>query len=161
MHRWYRARHYADRIRKARAWMPEAAIGADVMAGFPGETEEEFEESRSFIESLPFTYLHVFTFSARPGTRAATAPGQVPVRVRKQRNRILRELGAAKNLAFRRRMVGRRLWVVTLGQPGLGLSDNYLKVELAAVREPNRLVEVEIGGLSKDGLREAVARLAG
>ena len=68
MHRKYRPRHYADRILKARASMPDAAIGADVMTGFPGETDAEFEESRAFIESLPFTYLHVFTYSERPGT---------------------------------------------------------------------------------------------
>ena len=75
MRRWYRARHYADRILKARARMPDAAIGADVMVGFPGETEAEFEESRAFIQSLPFTYLHVFTYSERPGTPAAGMPG--------------------------------------------------------------------------------------
>ncbi|MGD0015816.1 MAG: tRNA (N(6)-L-threonylcarbamoyladenosine(37)-C(2))-methylthiotransferase MtaB, partial [Bryobacteraceae bacterium] len=101
MRRKYRARHYEDRIRKARALMPEAAIGADVMVGFPGETEAEFEENRQFIESLPFTYLHVFTYSARPGTPAAGAPDQVPMPVRKERNRVLRELAATKNLEFR------------------------------------------------------------
>src|SRR5208283_3960405 len=85
MHRKYRPRHYADRVLKARAWMPDAAIGADVMVGFPGETEEEFEESRRFIEQLPFTYLHVFTYSERPGTPAADMP-QVPQPVRKERN---------------------------------------------------------------------------
>ena len=73
MHRKYRPRHYADRILKARALMPDRAVGADVMTGFPGETEQEFEETRAFIESLPFTYLHVFTYSARPGTPAADA----------------------------------------------------------------------------------------
>src|SRR4029077_1506288 len=60
MHRRYRPRHYADRIAKARAAMPDCAVGADVMTGFPGESDQEFEESRAFIESLPFTYLHVF-----------------------------------------------------------------------------------------------------
>ena len=154
MHRKYRPRHYEDRIRKARQWMPEAAIGADVMAGFPGETEEEFEQNRSFIESLPFTYLHVFTYSARPGTPAAAAPSQVPVPVRKQRNRILRELAATKNLEFRRRMAGQKLPVVTLEQSGAALSDNYLKVELARPRVPNRLIDVEIGGVTPQGLRE-------
>lgn len=154
MHRNYRARRYEERIHKARQWMPEAAIGADVMAGFPGETEEEFEQNRGFIESLPLTYLHVFTYSARPGTPAATVPGQAPVPVRKQRNRILRELGAAKNLAFRRGMVGKKLSVVTLAQPGVALSDNYLKVALARPRTPNRLVEVDIGGITPQGLSE-------
>jgi len=156
MHRKYRPRHYADRILKARALMPEAAIGADVMTGFPGETEAEFEENRRFIDGLPFTYLHVFTYSERPGTPAAAEAEQVPMPVRKERNRVLRELAAAKNLAFRQGMVGRALSVVTLEQEGMALSGNYLKVELAARREPNRLIDVEIGGVTADGLAEAV-----
>jgi len=90
MRRRYRPRHYEERVRLVRALMPDAAIGADVMVGFPGESEAEFEESRSFIECLPFTYLHVFTYSARPGTPAAGMPHQVPMAVRKHRNRILR-----------------------------------------------------------------------
>jgi threonylcarbamoyladenosine tRNA methylthiotransferase MtaB len=154
MRRWYRARHYAGRILKARQWMPEAAIGADVMVGFPGETDQEFDETRRLIESLPFTYLHVFTYSERPGTPAAAMPGRVPIPVRKRRNRVLRELAAAKNLDFRRRMIGRTLSVVTLEQAGVALSDNYLKVELAAPREPNRIVPVAIGAVSPAGLRE-------
>src|SRR6185369_7976987 len=109
MRRKYRPRHYADRVLKARSLMPGAAIGADVMVGFPGETDEEFEQSRQFIAGLPFTYLHVFTYSARPSTVAASLPGQVPMRIRRERNRILRELAAAKNLEFRRSMVGRTL----------------------------------------------------
>ena len=74
--------------------------------------------------------------------------------VRKQRNRVLRELAAKKNLEFRHRMVGKRLSVVTLGQVGTALSDNYLKVELATPRRPNQLIEVEIGDLTANGLRE-------
>ncbi|HUB82785.1 MAG TPA: tRNA (N(6)-L-threonylcarbamoyladenosine(37)-C(2))-methylthiotransferase MtaB [Bryobacteraceae bacterium] len=149
MHRKYRPRHYADRVRKARAWMPDAAIGADVMVGFPGETEAEFEDSRQFIESLPFTYLHVFTYSERPGTPAADA-AQVPVKLRKERNRVLRDLAAAKNLAFRRSMVGQKLSAVTLHETAIALSGNYLKIELAAPREPNRLIDVEIGAVNYD-----------
>ncbi len=156
MHRKYRPRHYADRIHKARALMPDAAIGADVMVGFPGETDLDFEESRAFIEALPFTYLHVFTYSERPGTPAAEHAGAVPMTVRKERNRVLRELAAAKNLSFRRRMVGRRLSAVTLHDAGIALTENYLKVELARCREPNQIVEVSIGGLTPVGLRESV-----
>ena len=152
MHRKYRPRHYADRILKARAWMPDAAIGADVMTGFPGETEAEFEETRAFIASLPFTYLHVFTYSERPGTPAAAAEPQVPMEVRRDRNRILRELAAQKNLEFRRRMLGRSLSVVTLSDGAL--SDNFLKVELASPREKNQMIDVKISSLSPTGLRE-------
>jgi threonylcarbamoyladenosine tRNA methylthiotransferase MtaB len=152
MHRKYRPRHYEDRIRKARALMPDAAIGADVMTGFPGESAGEFEESRAFIESLPFTYLHVFTYSERPGTPAAENANQVPMEVRKERNRILRELAARKNLEFRRAMIGRTLSVVTLNEGAL--SDNFLKVELAAPRAANQLVDIRIGSISANGVRE-------
>jgi threonylcarbamoyladenosine tRNA methylthiotransferase MtaB len=155
MHRKYRPRHYEDRIRRARALMPEAAIGADVMVGFPGETDAEFEQSRAFIESLPFTYLHVFTYSERPGTPAAEASNQVPLPVRKERNRVLRELAARKNLEFRRRMVGKTLSAVTLEQRGAALTDNYLKVELAMPREPNRIIDAAIGGITEAGLSES------
>ena len=154
MYRKYRPRHYEDRIRTARALMPACAVGADVIVGFPGETAEEFEQSRAFIEALPFTYLHVFTYSARPGTPAADLAAQVPMGVRKERNRILRELAAAKNLAFRRSLVGSTLSAVTLDNGPLALTGNYLKVELAAPREPNRIVDVRIGGTGDGTLRE-------
>ncbi|MDP8991407.1 MAG: tRNA (N(6)-L-threonylcarbamoyladenosine(37)-C(2))-methylthiotransferase MtaB [Acidobacteriota bacterium] len=153
MHRKYRPRHYADRISKARALMPECAVGADVMTGFPGETDDEFAHSYAFIQSLPFTYLHVFTYSERPGTPAAEAAAQVPIPVRKERTRALRDLAACKNLEFRRLMVGRTLSVVTLDQGG-ALSDNYLKVELAAPRDANLIEEIRIGGLTKNGVCE-------
>ena len=152
MHRKYRPRHYEDRITRARGWMPDAAIGADVMVGFPGETGEEFEESRRFMERLPFTYLHVFTYSERPGTPAAARSDQVPPEIRKQRNHILRELSARKNLEFRQRMVGRTLSAVTL--PLGALSDNYLKIELAIPRPANQLIDVAVGSVSEAGLRE-------
>ncbi|HUQ92569.1 MAG TPA: tRNA (N(6)-L-threonylcarbamoyladenosine(37)-C(2))-methylthiotransferase MtaB [Bryobacteraceae bacterium] len=155
MHRKYRPRHYEDRIHKAREWMPDAAIGADVMTGFPGETEDEFEESRRFIESLPFTYLHVFTYSERPGTPAASSANPVPVPVRKQRNRILRDIAAEKNFEFRRRMPGRTLSAVTLDHSASALSGNYLKVELSRPRPANQMIDVTIGGLTEHGLLEA------
>jgi threonylcarbamoyladenosine tRNA methylthiotransferase MtaB len=144
MRRWYRARHYADRIRKAREWMPEAAIGADVMVGFPGETEAEFDQTRAFIEALPFTYLHVFTYSERPGTPAAEMPDPVPIRERKRRNRVLREIAAAKNLEFRRSLAGKRLSAVTIEDGATALTTNYLKVRLIPPREPNQIIDVEL-----------------
>ncbi|HEV3201043.1 MAG TPA: tRNA (N(6)-L-threonylcarbamoyladenosine(37)-C(2))-methylthiotransferase MtaB [Bryobacteraceae bacterium] len=154
MHRKYRPRHYADRVLKARALMPDAAIGADVMVGFPGETEADFEESRRFIENLPFTYLHVFTYSERPGTPAAEDPGAVPMHERKRRNRVLRELAESRNREFRERMVGRTLSVVTLHEPMTALTGNYLKVRLSAPREANTLADVRIGSVTTNGLCE-------
>jgi threonylcarbamoyladenosine tRNA methylthiotransferase MtaB len=155
MHRKYRPRHYADRVLKARAWMPDAAIGADVMVGFPGETEADFAETVQFVEALPLTYLHVFTYSERPGTPAAEAADSVPMPVRKERNRVLRDLAAAKNRSFRERMVGLTLSAVTLHEPGTALTGNYLKVALAHEREPNAIVDLRIGGVTRQGLREA------
>lgn len=152
MHRKYRPRHYEDRLRKARVWMPDAAIGADVMTGFPGETDEEFEENRAFIQSLPFTYLHVFTYSARPGTPAAQSADQIPMDVRKERNRILRELAAQSNLEFRQRFVGRTLSAVTLAEGAL--SDNFIKVELTQPRPANQIVDIKIGSVTANGLHE-------
>ena len=156
MHRKYRPRHYADRVTTARAMMPDAAIGADVMAGFPGETEDEFEQSRRFIEEMPLTYLHVFTYSERPGTPAAESADQIPMAIRKQRNKVLRDLAEAKNLEFRRRMLGRTLSVVTLGD-GSALSDNFIKVRTADPHPPNRIVDARIGSLTANGVAEASA----
>ncbi len=156
MHRKYRPWHYAERIRKVRERMPLAAIGADVMAGFPGETDELFEESRAFIASLPFTYLHVFTFSARPGTPAATLPGQVPVRVARERNRVLRELAAEKNLAFRQSLVGQTLEAITLndggGESTEAITDNYLKLRLRGRHAPNQWLSARVEAVAPDGL---------
>ena len=153
MKRRYRTRHYEDRLLRAARLLPDAAFGADVMTGFPGETEAEFEETLAFVARMPFTYLHVFTYSERPGTAAAAMDGRVPWEVRKQRTRRLRQLAAEKNLAFRRRFVGRTLDAVTLDN-GKALTGNYLVVELARPRPANEIVEVRIGGLTRDGLAE-------
>ncbi|HSK46129.1 MAG TPA: radical SAM protein, partial [Candidatus Binatia bacterium] len=156
MHRKYRPWHYAEKIRKIHEAMPQAAIGADVMVGFPGETDVLFEESRSFIEHLPFTYLHVFTYSSRPGTPSAAMPDQVPVHVARERNRILRELAAEKNMEFRRKFIGRNLNVITL-QTGdedstEALSDNFLKVRIVGRHSPNRWLKVEVEGVGDQDL---------
>jgi threonylcarbamoyladenosine tRNA methylthiotransferase MtaB len=146
MHRKYRPWHYREKIEKIRAAMPNAAIGADVMVGFPGETESEFEATRQMIEELPFTYLHVFTYSARPGTPAAEMKNQVPVHVARERNRVLRELASEKKLVFMRGFVGKSLEAITLNVTGNdpdgefteALTDNYLKLRLRGRHEPNR-----------------------
>ncbi len=153
MKRRYRVRHYEDRLRRAHGLLPEAAFGADVMTGFPGETDEEFRQTYDFIERLPFTYLHVFTYSLRPGTPAAAMP-QVPAAVRKERTRILRELGAKQNLAFRRAQMGRTLSAVTLDN-GTALTTNYLSVELNAPTAPSRLIQVTLGQPTARGVAEA------
>ena len=148
MHRKYRPWHYHEKILKIRAAMPTAAIGADVMVAFPGETEAEFDETRRMVEELPFTYLHVFTYSARPGTPAAELPGQVPVAVARERNRVLRELASSKKAAFMRSLVGTTVEAITLQSGGTdfteALTDNYLKMKIPGHHEANRWIEAKV-----------------
>jgi threonylcarbamoyladenosine tRNA methylthiotransferase MtaB len=148
MHRKYRPWHYREKILKIRAAMPAAAIGADVMVGFPGETEPEFDETRRMIEELPFTYLHVFTYSARPGTPAAELPGQVPVAVARERNRVLRELASRKKAAFMRSLVGTTVEAITLQSGGTefteALTDNYLKMKIPGHHGANHWLALEV-----------------
>jgi threonylcarbamoyladenosine tRNA methylthiotransferase MtaB len=154
MFRKYRTRHYASRTERARQLIADAAIGADVMTGFPAETDAEFAESVRFIEEQPFTYLHVFTYSERPDTAAAQLLHPVPVAVRRERTRILREISDRKNREFRRSMIGKTLRAVTLEQRGLALTTNFLKVEMSTPRLPNQLLDLGISGMSDSGLRE-------
>jgi threonylcarbamoyladenosine tRNA methylthiotransferase MtaB len=148
MHRKYRPWHYRQKIEKIRAAMPTAAIGADVMTGFPGETDAEFETTHRFIADLPFTYLHVFTYSARPGTPAAAMPDQVPVQIARERNRILRKLATEKKSSFMQSFVGKTLDAITLnvvqnsrsGEFTEALTDNYQKLCLKGRHEANRWI---------------------
>src|SRR5712664_11131 len=145
MHRWYRAEHYARRIELIRQRLPHAAIGADVITGFPGESEAEHTATLAFIERLPFTYLHVFSFSKRPGTKAAALSNEVPPAVIKRRARELRALAEKKAAAFRQSQLGRTLRVLTLRRDeddmreGLtpALSSNYLRVKVEDVLDFN------------------------
>jgi threonylcarbamoyladenosine tRNA methylthiotransferase MtaB len=156
MHRKYRPWHYADRIERIRMAMPDAAIGADVMAGFPGETDDDFEQTRALIERLPFTYLHVFTYSSRPGTPSAGMPHQVAVHIARERNRVLRELAAEKKRHFMESFVGRELEAITLtnydGEFTEALTDNYLKLRVRGKHKPNTLLRSRIDAVESDTL---------
>lgn len=151
MHRWYRAEHYARRVELIRDRLPHAAIGADVITGFPGESEDDHAATIAFIERLPFTYLHVFSFSKRPGTKAAMLFNEVSAAVIKRRARELRALGEAKSAAFRQSQLGRTLRVLTL-RPGddpdphstPALSSNYLKIRLRGNHPANNWIEMLI-----------------
>jgi len=161
MHRRYRPWHYAQ---KAEALLKAAGaaltLGADVMAGFPGETDAEFEETISFIRELPFGYLHLFPFSPRPGTRGWTlhAENPVPAPVLEDRMAALRALAASKVRAHRAQFIGRELDAITLRSPqtlaarGLAaaLTENFLPVEMEGLHQANRMVRVRATGLSPD-----------
>ena len=156
MHRWYRAEHYARRVELIRERLPHAAIGADVITGFPDESEEDHTATLAFIESLPFTYLHVFSFSKRPGTKAAALSNEVPGAIIKRRARELRALSEKKSAAFRQSQIGRTLRVLTLRRedPAEGLemdttpalSSNYLKVRVNGSHPANNCLDVLISG---------------
>lgn len=163
MGRPYAAAEYAERVESAAKVLPDAAIGADVLVGFPGEDESAFRNTCDLIESLPVTYLHVFPFSPREGTPAAGFPDSVPSDAIKERCRALRELGAAKRTAFYRRFAGQSVTVLVeerrdreTGNPR-GVSGNYLTVLLEESQgRENQLVKTRI-----DRVEEAVPRAWG
>jgi threonylcarbamoyladenosine tRNA methylthiotransferase MtaB len=163
MHRRYRPWHYAEKIGAlVRAAGDELTIGADVMIGFPGETDGEFAETVAFIRSLPLGYLHLFPFSPRPGTRAWALQEALPVPQRKMDERMsaLRALAAEIMHARRSRFLGRKLPAITLRTAALlaargcteALTDNFLPVELEARLGANQLVEVRVHDVNDEGI---------
>jgi threonylcarbamoyladenosine tRNA methylthiotransferase MtaB len=160
MHRWYRAEHYARRVELIHDRLPHAAIGADVITGFPGESEDDHAATVTFIERLPFTYLHVFSFSKRPGTKAATLSNEILGAVIKRRARELRALSEAKSATFRQSQLGRTLRVLTLRRDGddksegftPALSSNYLRVKVEDVLDFNEWTDVRISAENPQSL---------
>src|SRR6266849_3236405 len=159
MHRWYRAEHYARRVELIHECLPHAAIGADVITGFPGESEADHTATTAFIERLPFTYLHVFSFSKRPATKAASLSNEVPGAIIKRRARELRALSEKKSAAFRHAQLGRTLRVLTLRpaedhdpRSTPALSSNNLKVRVHGNHPANRCFDVLISGETETAL---------
>lgn len=164
MHRWYRAEHYARRVELIHERLPHAAIGADVIAGFPGETEDDHAATRAFIEALPFTYLHVFSYSKRPGTKAASLSNHLSGTVIKRRARELRALGERKATAFRQSQMGGNLRVLTLhpsedrsSTRTPALSTNYLRLEVQGVFPANQWLDVKPFDCEGNSLRGQIS----
>jgi threonylcarbamoyladenosine tRNA methylthiotransferase MtaB len=167
MHRRYRPWHYAQKVEALiKAAGPELTLGADVMVGFPGETEAEFEETLALVRALPFGYLHLFPFSARPGTRGWALHAESPVAPEAVTERMaaLRALGEEKTKSHRLRFVGRELEAITLHTPlaladqgkTSALTENFLPLEIdggiGGVIPANRLLRVRITGLNAAGV---------
>lgn len=161
MRRPYTIKRYAGIVNTIREKLPNAAIGTDVIVGFPGETEEDYLQTYDFIKSSPLTYLHVFSYSPREGTSAADFANQIDVPTIKRRSQQLRQLSFEKNSEFRRSFLGRTLSVLTLseeqgetGEPYLsGLSDNYLKVKLARDGlRPNDIIDARVTAMENGSL---------
>ena len=169
MHRRYRPWHYAEKVAALlRAAGADLTLGADVMIGFPGETEREFEQTLAFIRALPFGYLHLFPFSPRPGTGAWALNSASPVTQAAVAERMaaLRALAAEKSRAHRSSFVGRELAVISLHTPAAlagrnrtaALSENFLPLELDGVLPANRLLRALVTGLTAEGALEGRPR---
>ena len=155
MRRHYTADEYARLALDAVEKVPGLCLGADIITGFPGENEQLFQRCLEFVEALPFGLLHVFPYSPRPGTAAATYPGRPPKALAEQRAARLSSLGLAKAEAFARTQLGRTLNVL-VEEDGSGWTDNYLHVTLPGVQIPrNTIVPVRIekclGGRELEG----------
>jgi threonylcarbamoyladenosine tRNA methylthiotransferase MtaB len=162
MHRRYRPWHYAEKVAAlVKAAGPEMTLGADVMLGFPGETDAEFEETMELIRALPFGYLHLFPFSPRPGTRAWALHEERPVRPRvvDEHMAALRALAREKSQAHRRSFMGRELEAITLHTADAvaargassALTENFIPVEIEGKLTANSLVRVVVTGVNADG----------
>ena len=162
MARRYRRDLYAERVARIRKLTPDACIGVDVIVGFPGETDAEFAETVAFLEALDVSYLHVFTYSERANTPAASMPGVVPVHVRRHRNAVLTALSAKRRAAFDARFAGQWrpvLWEEAKDPTRMrGWTDNYVAVEAPRRAEAIGHVEVcEVGTRAEAGRLAPVA----
>ncbi len=149
MNRPYDTAFYRDLVLRVKQAAPDTCVGADVIVGFPGETDTEFEATRSLIADLPLSYLHVFTYSERKGTPAVSMPNPVDYELRKARNHVLRAMSERKRAEFAASMIGKRLEVVLQSPQGnaimRGISDNYLDADVAdAGEQAGRLVDVVV-----------------
>lgn len=132
MKRWHTREMYRSRTLEIAERFSILGLGADVITGFPGETDTDHASTRALVEELPFTYLHVFPFSPRDGTPALDLPAPVPQRVAGERSRELRELALEKGRTYRESRVGGRAAVVLEGTGGWALTEDYLRVEVAS-----------------------------
>lgn len=166
MRRNYRTAFYRDVVEGAAARVPGICLGADVIAGFPGETDDDQETTRAFVESLPLAYLHVFSYSPRPGTPAATMPGRPPADVARRRTNELRAAGARLGRAFRERLLGTTQQALVLDTPASdgrlrALTGNYVELRLPAGAAPaGAVVAARLAAVERDGKLVRAERVA-
>ena len=157
MRRRYMRELYVERVSRIKELMPDACIGVDVIVGFPGETDEHFLETYRFLNELNISYLHVFTYSERDNTPAAEMKGEVPLKVRNKRSKMLRGLSVKKRRAFYESQIGTVRTVLFEGENKQGyiqgFTENYVKVKAPWNPEMvNTLQEVTLSGIDTDGL---------
>ena len=156
MKRRYLTKLYSDRIHKIREVMPDSCIGVDVIVGFPGETEEKFLETYNFLNELPISYLHVFTYSERENTEAVEMEGVVPVPERKKRNKMLRILSEKKKMAFYQTQIGKTLPVLWEHEDKdgimFGFTENYVRVQKPYDQNSvNQIENLKLNKIESDG----------
>jgi threonylcarbamoyladenosine tRNA methylthiotransferase MtaB len=152
MCRPYTLRYYASLVNQIRARIPTASIGSDVIVGFPGEADADFEELSTFLEGSPLTHVHVFPYSDRPGTRASEMGGKVPGGVVRERGRRIRAIGHQLAAVFRASQVGTVHRALTIEDGSTVVTDNYLKLGIPPGRARNHWVRVVLRGDRDGGL---------
>jgi threonylcarbamoyladenosine tRNA methylthiotransferase MtaB len=164
MNRRYTTAEFAGLVAAARAAIPGLAVTTDLIVGFPGESETEFARSLSFMQDMGFARVHVFPYSVRAGTPAATMPGQIPAQVKIERARQMRQVAAASARAFQRQFVGQTMQVLwESSRPAnpvpewSGLTDNYLRVRAVSSKDlANRIIPAKLVALTESGLQGQV-----
>ena len=162
MKRRYMTSLYADRVAKIREVMPDSCIGVDVIVGFPGETEEKFLETYNFLNELPISYLHVFTYSERENTEAAEMDGVIPIPERKRRNKMLRILSEKKKMAFYQTQLGKTLPVLweheNKNELMFGFTENYVRVQKPFdINSVNEIEYLKLNKIQSDGTVSVLA----
>ena len=154
MHRHYDTALYRDKVEHIKALMPDACIAADIIAGFNGESDEDFDETKRFVESLPLSYLHVFTYSERPHTAALKLTPRTDMHIRRKRSQELHTISERKMAAFVESQLGKRravLWESSrLAGEMYGLTDNYVRVRQKYAPELSNTVTEVV--LSKENI---------
>jgi len=159
MKRRYTSHFYQELLENIAKQVPGIAIGADIIVGYPGEGEKEFQNTMRLVEQSPLTHLHVFSYSPRPGTPAAEMKDQIPELIKKERNVSLRTLGMKKNLLFRKMQLGSEHTVVIEDKvdpdTGLltGLTDNYIRVMIYGAKKGDigKKVNIRINEVKEQG----------
>jgi threonylcarbamoyladenosine tRNA methylthiotransferase MtaB len=146
MRRPYTTGFYERLVGRIYDRMPHAAVGSDIIVGFPGETDEQVERMLVLLESLPLTYLHVFPYSDRPGTEAADLPAKVSGVAIRARAQAVRSLGERLSTRFQARQLGSRRRALTMDDGSRAITDNYLKLRIPPGRSRNEWLQVVIGG---------------
>lgn len=158
MRRPYRLKHVLKAVSLIMKYFEKPGLGADIIAGFPGETESDFKQTMSYLQELPFSYFHVFTYSDRPGTQASLMSEKVLLKLRKERTRILREIASKKSLEFKKSILGRteEVLVETIKHKGTGyftgFTRNYVRVALegSSSEDVNKIFVVKLQRLVDD-----------